>query len=73
MESWKGNYSLESAVELINSKLRDLGFTISETSCDDGEIYYCFINTVLAETRLERRKWTRSRSGRHFPQSPSSC
>lgn len=47
MGSWKGNYTLESAVELINSKLRDLGFTISETSCDDGEIYYCFINTVL--------------------------
>ncbi|KAK8793117.1 hypothetical protein WA588_005854, partial [Blastocystis sp. NMH] len=46
-KDYQCNYSLENAVELINAKLRDLGFTISETSCDDGEIYYCFINTKV--------------------------
>ena len=69
MKSYPGNYSLDNAVELINAKLRDLGFTISETSCDDGEIYYCFINTVREEIRFEPRKWMPSQNGRHSPRS----
>lgn len=33
-------------VSMINNKLRDIGFSINESVCDDGYTYYCFINTV---------------------------
>ena len=39
-----GDYRLE----LINSKIHRLGFAIREISCDDGEYYYCYVNTVFA-------------------------
>lgn len=37
---------MEEVIEMINSKLLDMGFTISESSCDDGNVYYSFVNTV---------------------------
>ena len=43
-----GDYRLEPVVELINSKINRLGFAIREISCDDGEYYYCYVNTVFA-------------------------
>ncbi|KNB42528.1 nhypothetical protein [Blastocystis sp. subtype 4] len=42
-----GDYRLEPVVELINSKIHRLGFAIREISCDDGEYYYCYVNTVV--------------------------
>ena len=43
-----GDYQLEPVVELINFKVHRLGFAIREISCDDGETYYCYVNTVVS-------------------------
>ena len=42
-----GIYQLRPVIELINSKLHRFGFAIREISCDDGENYYCCVNTVV--------------------------
>ena len=44
--SFSGNYRVEEVIEMINSKLIDIGFSISESNCDDGVVYYSFVNTV---------------------------
>ena len=41
-----GKMTLEEVIEMINSKLIDIGFSISESNCDDGVVYYSFVNTV---------------------------
>lgn len=43
---------MDEVIEMINSKLLDMGFTISESSCDDGNVYYSFVNTVGKHSRL---------------------
>lgn len=41
------SFNLESVIGDINTAIRDIGFSIKDMNCDDGESYYCFINTVL--------------------------
>ncbi|KAK8818224.1 hypothetical protein AV274_2505 [Blastocystis sp. ATCC 50177/Nand II] len=43
---FKTSYQVAPVISMINNKLRDIGFSINESVCDDGYTYYCFINTT---------------------------
>ena len=45
------SYEASAVVSDINKKLRDIGFSISESVCDDGCTYYCYVNTVHTHAR----------------------
>ena len=45
------SYEASAVVCDINKKLRDIGFSISESVCDDGCTYYCYVNTVHVHAR----------------------
>ena len=47
-----GDYRLEPVIELINSKIHRFGFAIREIGCDDGENYFCYMNTVFLSSLL---------------------